>query len=345
MSLSKILKVLLGILVIGLIGWFAYQKLPMNQQGTKPKVIGVVYIRQHQDAYEGLKEGIKNLGYTDKDVVYNEVLVVTGPNLYDDLGNGVRKLIADKVDVMFLSYEMTAKLGVDISKELGSTIPIVFMSRFHDPIDYGMAASYKSSGNNSTGVATNLIASIQKTLKFFKEINPEAKRIGVFSEGFMIPGGSDQILKELRDQVPRFGLTLVEYTTQKPPSPERGNFDEVASTIKPGDIDAIFHLPVHFYDPQEVDETVLANKLQIPMSVPSEDMPTGGNFSFADDFHKSAQQASVMIQKIFNGTQPKDIPIEFGSKSLLILNTKRAEEAGITFPKSMLGIAQVKIDK
>ncbi len=72
-------------------------------------------------------------------------------------------------------------------------------------------------------------------------------------------------------------------------------------------------------------------------------MVTGGSFSYADDFHASAEQAAVIAQKIFNGAKPQDIPIEFGSKSLLILNLKRAHDAGITFPKSMLDIAQVKI--
>jgi len=185
----------------------------------EPKKIGVVYIRQHLDAYEGFKEGMKNLGYTDKDVIYDEVLVATGPNLYDDLGKGIKKLIADKVDVMFLSYELTAKVAVDITKEMKSDIPIVFMSRFHDPLSYGIINSYKTSGNNTTGVATNLLDSIQKTLLFFKEINPNTKKIGVFTDGFMIPGGSDQILTELRNQVSRFGLTLVEYKTTKEPSP------------------------------------------------------------------------------------------------------------------------------
>ena len=79
--------------------------------------------------------------------------------------------------------------------------------------------------------------------------------------------------------------------------------------------------------------------------MPSEDLSSGGSFAFSDDFHASAGQAAVMVQKILNGIKPKDIPIEYGSKSLLILNLNRAREAGIQFPESMLSIANIKIDK
>ncbi len=346
--MSKIVKIILVVVFIVGAGWLIYSSTsvrPSSKTDVKQKVIGAIYNRQNLDAFNGLKDGMKKLGYTDKNIVYDEVLIIPGPNLVDDLTKAVQKIMADKVDVLFVSDELIAQIALDLTKKAGSDLPIVFTTRFHDPLSYGLIQSYKSSGNNSTGVATNLIESIQKTLLFFKEINPNAKKIGAFTEGFMIPGGSDQILSELRNQISKFGLTLVEYKTSKAPDPTIKNWKEVADTIKPGDIDGLIHLPVHFYDPQEVDETLLANRLRIPHSAPSEDLPTGGSFAFSDDFHASASQAAVMIQKIFNGAKPQNIPIEFGTKSLLILNLKRAQDAGFKFPDSMLSIAQVKIDK
>src|SRR3989344_861997 len=348
--MSKTSKIILLIVVLigavgfltkgnGLVTWWS------SSSEAAPKKIGALYFRQHIDAYEGLKEGMKKIGYTKKDAVYDEVLIIPGPNLQTDLENGVRKLIADKVDVMFVSYEDSAKIALKLTKEAGVNIPIVFTTRFHDPISYGLIKAYKASGNNSTGVATNLIETIQKSLSYFKEINPKAEKIGVFGEGFMVPGGSDAILAELKKQAPRFGLAIVEYKTQKPPSPEKDNWYEVADKIQPGDIDGLFQLPIHFYDPQETHESLLASRLHIPHAVPSEDMPTGGTFSFADDFHASAGQSAVMIDKIFKGAKPGEIPVEFGSKSLLIINQKRADDAGFTFPASMLFIANEKITK
>lgn len=353
----KILILLIVIIVLGIAGWFAYGSVstkPTTQTTAKPKVIGTIHFRpQHTDAFEGFQEGMRKLGYTNKDIIYNDIAIVAGPNLEEDVNKAVQKLVADKVDVLFISFENSAKVALDATKKLGVDLPIVFTTRFHDPLDYGLIESYKSSGNNATGIATNLTQSIQKTLLFFKEINPKAKKVAAFTDGFMIPGISDAILKELKNQAPRFGFAIVEYKTQKPPSPTQENWREVADKIKPGDIDALIHLPGHFYDfdehgtgkSQEADETLLANRLHIPFAVPSEDLPSGGSFAFSDDFHASAAQAAVMVQKILNGIKPKDIPIEFATKSLLILNLNRAQEAGFQFPESMLSIANIKIDK
>ncbi len=348
----KILMLFIVIIILGAAGWFIYRPASKNV-AAKPKVIGTIYFRQHIDALEGFKEGMRKLGYTDKDIKYDEEIIIAGPKLEEDVSKAVQKLVADKVDIFFISFESSAKVALDFVKKSGSDIPIVFTTRFHDPLSVGLIESYKSSGNNITGVATNLSQSIQKILLFFKEINPNAKKIGVFTDGFMVPGLSDEILKELNSQAPRFGLSIVEYKTQKPPSPTRENWAEVADKIKPGDIDGLVHLPGHFYDSQnpapgtsqEADETLLSNRLHIPYVAPSEDLLTGGNFAFSDDFHASAAQAAVMVQKIFNGTKAKDIPIEYGSKSLLILDLVRARAAGIEFPESMLSVANKKIDK
>lgn len=309
-----------------------------------PKTIGILYFRQHLDAYDGLKQGMKDLGYTDQTLKYEEILLTPGPDLYTDIDNGVKKLLADKVDTIWVSMEHQGLEAINITKEMHNETPIVFMARFHDPLAFGMIDSYKSSGNNATGIATDMPQNVAKALQFFKEINPNAKKVGVFGQGFMVgPNFGDVYLSELKKQAPKFGMSVVEYTTDKAPDPTGKTWHEVAAKIKPGDIDALFHIAVHFYDPQETAELELATRLKIPQAVPSEDLPTGGMFSYSDDFSVSAKQSAVMIDKIFHGTKPSDIPIEYGSKQTLSLNIKRAAAAGITFPASMLNIAEVKI--
>src|SRR3989344_1706437 len=210
--LARVKIFLLAVILLAALGIFAQRagwiSLRSADPANPPKKIGAVYFRQHIDAYEGLKVGMRKIGYTSRDVVYDEVLIIPGPNLDADLDAGVKKMIADKVDVMFVSYERTAEIALKLTKEAKSNIPIVFTTRFHDPLDYGLIKSYKSSGNNSTGVATSLTETIQKSLSYFKEINPKATRIGVFGQGFMVPGGSDVILSELKKQAPRLGLAI-----------------------------------------------------------------------------------------------------------------------------------------
>ena len=344
---SKALKNVLIIIIVVLTGWLIYAAGVLDPLykplAKKPKVIGAIYQRQHQLAVDGMKVGMEKLGYGEKDLKYEEIVVTAGPNYIKDIDAAVNKLIADKVDIFYITSEQIQKEVLQITKS--TNLPIVFMTRFHDPLAYGLVDSYKSSGNNSTGVATNLADSVQKTLFFFKEINHNAKKIGVFSEGFMVPGGSDAVLAELKKQGPKFGLAIVEYKSTKPADATSKTWHEIADKIKPGEIDGLYHMATHYYDLQEVDETALASRLKIPHAVPASDMPTGGSFSYGDNFFESGGQGAVMIDKIFNGAKPADIPIEYGAKNKLILNLKRAKDEGITFPDSMLSIASEKIDK
>src|SRR5204863_1875849 len=119
----------------------------------------------------------------EKNLKYDEILLTPGPNLYKDIDDGVKKLLADKVNVIWVSMEHQGLEAIKVTKELNNTTPIVFMARFHNPLDFGMISSFKSSGNNATGIATDMPQNVQKALQFFKEINPNAKKVGVFAAG------------------------------------------------------------------------------------------------------------------------------------------------------------------
>lgn len=69
------------------------------------------------------------------------------------------------------------------------------------------------------------------------------------------------------------------------------------------------------------------------------DLPTGGHFGYSGDFLEAGKQADVMMDKIFRGTKPSNIPLEFSKHHSLVLYTARAREAGIEFPESILLIA------
>jgi len=168
--------------------------------------------------------------------------------------------------------------------------------------------------------------------------------LGVFTDGFMAPGVGDAYVAEIRKRAPRVGIELVEFTTKAPPPEAEAEFNRIASTIKKGDIDGLFHIAGHFFGPQEAAESQLAIRLGIPMAAPFEDLPNGGMFSYSDEFIHSGEQAAIMADKILKGAKPSDIPIEFGARSVLTLMMGRAREAGVQFTDSMLFIAENKFE-
>jgi|GEM_PF-831626 len=338
--------VLLGLVVAVSLYW-AMSSTTEPAVKAEPVKIGMLGFMQQREAHTAFKVRMAELGYVDgENVIYDETMIVAGPNMIADINANMDRLLdpASDIDMLWLSLEMQAKVAVDKTKERGLTTPIVFISRFHDPVDYGLVASYRSSGNNATGVASNLFDIVQKHLEFFKEIDPNIKTLGVFTDGFWVPVLGDKYFAEIIKQAPQFGITVKEYKTTAPPPEAEKEFKKLAPTIKKGDIDALLHIAGHAYEDQQVGELELATRLGIPHAAPFEDLLGGGHFSYSDIFGASAAQSATLVDKIIRGAQPSDIPIEYGAHSELWLVMDRAKATGLTFPDSMLFKAAQKFE-
>ena len=306
---------------------------------SEPKKIGIISLLQVKEADVGFKAKLEDLGYAD--VEYIEQQVIPGPDLAPNTQKAVREFVAQDIDLIYTNFEVQAKIALDLLEELERTdIPLLFISRLHEPVSYGLIQSFDSSGNNAAGVATNLIEIIGKHFEFLKQISPNAKKLGVFAEGFQIPAVASEYYAEVKQQAPKFGIEIVEYTTDVPPPQAEAEFHRIAATIQKGDIDALMHIGGHYYVTQEEGESNLAIRLGIPMATNYEDIPRGGHFTFSNGTLESGAQLAVMADKIFKGVRPSDIPVEYAQKGILSIHLGRAREAGITFSDSMLSIAQ-----
>ena len=336
--------VIIGSAIVGVVALaaLAYVYLATIQApapvATEPPTIGIIYLRPHTAAVQGFKDAMAELGYTD--VVYDEAMATPGASMYPEIEAATARMLDEGVDLLWVTQEHQAEVALRVTKERGVDTPVVFLSRFHDPVEYGLVASYRSSGNNMTGVATNVSELIQRSLTFVRDMNPDAKKVGAFTTGFATPVIADAFLQELREQAARLGFEFVEFTFDgKPPEAEAG-WHAAAAKIQAGDIDALFHAAGHFYAGQTNPEYQLAKRLGIPHIVPAEDLAEGGHFSYTDDYTESAKQTAVMVDKILRGASPSDIPIEYGSKNVLFLNLERAAETGIEFTEQMTFIAE-----
>jgi putative tryptophan/tyrosine transport system substrate-binding protein len=316
--------------------FFATQPQPLSTKSA-PKTIGIAYFRQGLSSIESLKRRLSEMGYTNLRYIAEEVHI--GPSMAEDMRRMYAGMFDEGVDLIFADHEHMAKVALEMTKERGIDTPIVYIIRFHDPVEYGLADSFRSSGNNATGVAGNLSEVTKRTLQFIQEINPKAKKIGIFGAGFQVPDVAARYFSEFKGQVADFGMEIVEYSTQVPPPQAEAEFNRVASAIKKGDVDALVHIPGHFYDKQEEGEYELAKRLGVPMSAPYEDLQGGGQFSFSTNYSFAGEEAAVMVDKIFKGKRPSEIPVEYGARNDLTLNLTRARETGIKFTDSMLYIA------
>jgi len=58
--------------------------------------------------------------------------------------------------------------------------------------------------------------------------------------------------------------------------------------------------------------------------------------SFGADGPASVRHGAKFVQRILQGTQPKDLPIEQPTKYELLVNLKTARALGLTMPQSLL---------
>ncbi len=155
----------------------------------------------------------------------------------------------------------------------------------------------------------------------------------------------------IKENAPKYGLEVVEYTTTVPPAPEAAleqEFQRIAAAIKPGDIDAIYHIPAHFIPTENFLEVQVAKRLQgvqtiMPAGVEVTQEGRGGLFAYAENYFSVGQATAVFVDKILKGTKPTDIPVEYPKVNSLVINLKIAKETGVAIPDSVITRADQKI--
>lgn len=341
---KKIIIILIVVVVIVVIGLLVlFQR---EEEVKEVKTVGIVQIWRRLDRFPaGLKEGLKDLGYEEgKDIIYKYNSWEHDPTKIDEIVQGY---IDEDVDLIFAVTAPSAMRAVALSKEANKEIPIIYVV-VDEPDKIGLIESFQSSGNQVTGVASNMADMVPKQFEIFKRINPLAKRIGIFTDGFHIPfpdAPGTYVLRALREHASEFGFELVEYSTSVTPDGDLEKaFTQIASSINPGDIDAIYHIPGHFLVYQDINEVELGKRLGIPniMPIVEEVESAGGLFSVSADGFDVGGQAAVMADKIFRGTHPSDIPSERPRKNVMTINLTGALELGIKIPQEIIDLADTK---
>ena len=91
--------------------------------------------------------------------------------------------------------------------------------------------------------------------------------------------------------------------------------------------------------------TDMAIKYRLPTaSTPRAFADIGGLMSFGADGPAAFRHGAKFVQRILQGKQPKDIPIEQPTKFELAINLKTAKAIGLTIPETFLQRVDVLIE-
>jgi putative tryptophan/tyrosine transport system substrate-binding protein len=305
---------------------------PLAAFAQQPKVarIGALYIgtADAETFKNELREGMRELGYVEGQNIAFEFRSAEGK--LDRLPELAAELVQLKVDVIVALYVPPSLAAKQATRD----IPIVVI--VGDPVETGIVPSLARPGGNITGVSLMASALNGKSVELFRDMLPTARRVGVLGHAT-----NPVFAKAMLDEVLLAGR------------PTGIEIQPVVMVNGPDELENAFATMVR----ERADAVVVQGSLAIK---PVTDMalkyrvPTastarvfaeiGGLMSFGADGPTSFRHGARFVQRILQGKQPKDIPIEQPTKFDLAINLKTAKAIGLTIPEAFLQRADALIE-
>jgi putative tryptophan/tyrosine transport system substrate-binding protein len=295
------------------------------QQQGKVWRIGVLDTSTSMNAtrLEAFRKGLRELGYIE-----GKNLVIEGRSADDRperLGELANALVRAKVDAI-VPRGTPAALA---AKNATGVIPIVAIE-VGAPVETGLVKSLSHPGGNITGLSSVSTDLYVKRVELIKETVPGVKRIGGLVN---LSNPADAIAwKQIEREGQSLGgqLQLLEVRKSEDLAP---SFDGAS---KQG-VGALVIIGVALMQPYRELIVELAAKYRLPTIYPSREfVDVGGLMSYAIDYDQLYYRAAILLDKIFKGAKPADLPVEQPTKFELVINLKAAKALGLAISQSLL---------
>jgi putative ABC transport system substrate-binding protein len=305
------------------------------QQRALP-VIGYVSGWSSGDAPDyvaAFRQGLAETGYIEGQNVAIEYRWAEGH--FDRLPELVADLVRRQVNVI-VTANTTAALA---AKAATQTIPIVFLLG-SNPVDIGLVASLNRPGGNVTGVTDLQTSVVTKRLGLLHELVPAAKAIGI------LVNPTNRVLaeadaKEAATAAAALGVRLVVLNTSSP-----AEIDATFVTIEREHIGGLLTNGDSYFMINRIQLATLAARHAVPtiFTFP-ENAAAGGLMSYGTDMIDTTRQVlGVYAGRVLKGEKPADLPVQQTAKLEFVLNLVTAKALQITFPLTLLAIADKVIE-
>ncbi len=215
------------------------------------------------------------------------------------------------------------------AKDVTTTIPIVSWA-LADAVHLGLVKSYARPGGNVTGITPYVDGLPGKQMEFAREVLPGARKIGLLGN-MNDPKGPPQ-----RQELENIARSLkVESFFSDVTVPEDLPRSIRMLASERVDIVIVLQTGMTLSERRAIGALMLENRLPAVFGY-RENVVDGGLISYGVDLRWCSHRVATFVHKIFNGTPPGDLPIEFPTKLQLAINLKTANELGLTLPAPLL---------
>jgi putative tryptophan/tyrosine transport system substrate-binding protein len=218
--------------------------------------------------------------------------------------------------------------AIPAAQHATSTIPIV-MTVSGDPVVQGYVTSLARPGGNITGLANMNPQLVGKRLELLTEAVPGVSRVAVLGP----PGHS--AWSELTVAAQASGIQLHPLPVASP-----DEFEPALAAATREHANALIVLPSPITNSYTRQIVNLVTQCRLPaMYALKEYVTVGGLMAYGPSIPALFWRAAYYVDRILKGVKPADLPVEQPTKFELVLNLKTAKALGITFPPTLLVLA------
>jgi putative ABC transport system substrate-binding protein len=272
---------------------------------------------------EAFRAGLRDLGYVESRNVKVELRFADG--VTERLPDLATELVALKPAVIIAGGPQAALAVHDVTH----TIPIV-MNSSENPVTLGLADSVARPGGNVTGFWWGDEGLIGKQLELFKEVVPGISRVGIMVDP--ADRNTTEPLTTLPVVTRALDLTARVIELHKPV-----DFEPAFRTALRENLHGLHFGITPLFINHRAQLTALAANTRIAAIYSMREFAeVGGLISYGMSLPDLYRSKARLVDKIFKGTSPADLPIERPTKLELVINLKTAKALGLTIPESFL---------
>jgi putative tryptophan/tyrosine transport system substrate-binding protein len=305
------------------------------QQVDRMRRIGVLIAGLTENDSEGqlrmaaFRRGLQNLGWVEGRNVHIEERWPGGNN--ERLRSFAAELAGMRPDAIFAGNE-AATIAL---QQTATTVPTVF-AQVSDPVAAGLVASVARPGGTVTGVALWEYGFATKWGELLKEIAPRTVRIGVIYD----PANAMQ--RQLPDLERSLSPAIQSVALSVSSRSDLENAIE-RMAAEPNGALIVFAGPLAVAHRDLI--ITLAVKYRLPLLYPYRYFTAaGGLISYGPDLVDQYRVVASYIDRILNGEKPADLPVQFPTKYMLIINLKTARALDLIVPDKLLALADEVIE-
>lgn len=219
-----------------------------------------------------------------------------------------------------------------------SGVPTVLASGTGDPVATGLVESLARPGGNITGIADDASQLSTKRLSLLTSMLPGLRRVAML-------WNKEDLGMSLRYEASAKAAQGVGVQVQPLGVREPDDFDEAFAAMERDLPDAILMVS---------DSLTLLNRKRVIDFAAEHKLPAiyeaetivrdGGLMSYGADPKESYDRAAAMVDLIFKGAKPADLPVEQPTRYLFVINLKTAKSIGLEIPPTVLALADEAIE-